>query len=238
MRIVSLPMRCSADVLDLDLLKSGLAHSKGDLQQRIFLAQKGKNFGSKMQPGRWSRNGTRVAGVDGLVAVEIEAAAGGGLSRLALDIGRQRRIAMLEHPLVLPVEKQQAPAALTDGEHLGARPAIADEFGAGSEACGRLAKNLEFSAAKVPHDQHLRHLAADPTQQARRAHAGIVHDQEITGAEQAGKVAETMVGDRAALAVETQQPRAVAVLGREAGDQFLRQIKIKFGEFHRCKNIQ
>ena len=96
----------------------------------------------------------------------------------------------------------------------------------------RLAKDLELPVSEVPDDEHFGRLAVDVAEKAGGQHARIVHDQEIPGGEQAGKVMEGVVGDPAAGAFKPQQLGSVAALGREAGDPFQGQRKIKIGKPH------
>ena len=217
------------DILGLDLLEGGFADLQRDLQQGMFPAQAPQDLGGEMQPGRGRGDRAGMQRIDRLVALKIETAPLGRLPCPALDVGRQRGESQLEHLRVVAVEEQPAPAALAPGDHLGLQPVLGAEHGSRLEMGRRLAKDLELPVTEVPDHEHFSRPAVDASEKAGRQHARIVHDQEIPGGEQVGKVMEGVVGDPAAGAFKPQQLGIVAALGRETGDPFLGQRKIKIG---------
>ena len=62
--------------------------------------------------------------------------------------------------------------------------------------------------------------------------AGIVENHNIVGSQQAGKVAESAIGELAAAALEVQHTGAVAGRGWLLGDEFVGEPKIEIGNEH------
>ena len=67
---------------------------------------------------------------------------------------------------------------------------------------------------------------------ARRDHPGVVKHQQVAGLKQLREFTEYSVVKLAREAVVTKQPGRAAILEWIAGDQFVRQVKMKIGDIH------
>ena len=74
--------------------------------------------------------------------------------------------------------------------------------------------------------------AAFGAEQARRQHARLVHDKQITWVYVIDDVAEHAIFERAGHAVHAQQPASVAIGGGLLRDQLLRQLVFEIARFH------
>jgi hypothetical protein len=75
-------------------------------------------------------------------------------------------------------------------------------------------------------DQHLDATAGGlGAKQARLDHAGVVEHEQVTGVQQAGKIAKDAVGERGGGAIE--QARAAALGRRMLRDQLVGQLEVE-----------
>ena len=97
----------------------------------------------------------------------------------------------------------------------------------------RVQMRQRAAVALHPLDQDL-HLAAGgpPAEQPRLEHAGVVENQQVAGIQHLGQIGEMPVLQRAAGAVEDQQPAVGAIRDRLLRDQVLGQVVLKVSDTH------
>jgi len=78
--------------------------------------------------------------------------------------------------------------------------------------------------------RHLHMGSATPARQPCRNDPGVVHHQQVAGAQQAGQIAHPVV--RQARGTHRHQPRDIARASRPQRDQVLWQVEVEVGSLH------
>ena len=231
-------------VLGFDRLEGAGAHMQGDVggvhAPRLQVGQQGL---VKMQRRGGRGHGTGGFGKHGLVALGVLRRVRVCALLLALNIGRQRHVPMALHQGVGVIagvvgqhKTKQRPVGIGPAPEQGGAEAVG-RAGGGVQGDGRPDLGLfahphvrgHLVAAQHALNEQLQ-LAAGGlfAKQARFEHAGVVHDQQIAGAQQAAQIAKNPVRGWTVRGV--QQPGAAALGRWLLGDQMRRQVKIKIAE--------
>mmetsp|Transcript_53345 Transcript_53345/g.147771 ORF Transcript_53345/g.147771 Transcript_53345/m.147771 type:complete len:341 (+) Transcript_53345:806-1828(+) len=221
------------DLLDPHRLEGAGANMQGHMRLLDPAGgQRGQHAFVEMQGRRGRRDRTGLLGEHRLVAALVLGIVG------MLDVGRQRHMAMV-------LQQREGVTVQAQVEQAVVRPAAAQHLriegigkphpaaGLGALAGAQMHPHL-LRARQHPFNQGLHRTtgrrgagfgAVLPAEQPRLDDAGVVEDQQITGRQQPGQLAEDPVHGRRAGRV--QQPRGAALRRRMLGDQFRGQVEIE-----------
>lgn len=216
------------DVLRVDAREGARADVEHDFVNVDALLPKPVHhaFG-EVEAGRGGGDAARFAGVDGLVPLAIEGRVG------AVDVGRKRKVAELVEKLEylrLALEPHGAGAVWMNGDH-DTSLALTETY---------LGAFLEFSARPDERTEVLRvrglrekvedfgsSSACGVPQKACGNDATSIDHEKVTLSKQIRKRGEVVVAEAAGPAIESEEPRCVAVLKGRLCDQARRQVEIE-----------
>ncbi len=192
-----------------------------------------EHFRSKMKAGGGRGDGAGVFGVDGLIAFGIVLG-----EVIAVNVGGQGRFTDVLEGVEDGVGAGGADTVQSVGavfENLEGEAAVKADMGADFRAAAAFHHHQPFAVGALHRfNKEAFHLTAGVfvTMGTGGNDAGVVEDQGIAGADEAGKVVHNAVGSGAAGAVQTEHAGLIPFLGGVLGDEAFRKIVIELGCFH------
>ena len=190
----------------------------------------------EMQPRGGCGHRALAPGIHRLVALLVSPLIG------PLDIGRQRHVANRLHDI-----GQRRPAAAAELEQ-GALPTGDREAETGGRAAlqrtqsddgarpgGFAGTNMGQGSVTAGHSLHQDFDFAPgifPAPEASRYNPGVIEHQQVIGTDEVGELAEAMMAELPAGAVQAQQSTGAALGQRILGDQFRGEYIVEVGTLH------
>ena len=188
-----------------------------------------QQFLSPVQTRCGCSGGADLPGINGLVPLLV--------SKLCLDIGRQRHLAKaLQHfqENTFVVELHHPVSVIQDLRHSCRQLSVSEnDLITGLHLPARLAKAFPLLISQVTEQQHFHRAAGGPmAQQSGRQNPGVIHHQAVARLQIIQNIIKMPVAHLAALPVQHQEPGGVPLQQRGLSDQFFRQFIPKIMCFH------